>query len=107
VAVAAPPAALAAKQATQTIPIVFSVADAVTSGLVTNLARPGGNVTGLTSLNPELNRQVSGTTQAGRSGGQSGHCPLAARWPRRTHGQGHAEGSRSRGTSAGDAASIR
>jgi ABC-type uncharacterized transport system substrate-binding protein len=54
VAVGAPPAALAAKQATQTIPIVFSVADALTSGLVTSLARPGGNLTGLSFLGPEL-----------------------------------------------------
>jgi putative ABC transport system substrate-binding protein len=47
--------ALAAKQATKTIPIVFpAAADAVTSGLVTSLARPGGNVTGLSFLGPEL-----------------------------------------------------
>ena len=46
---------LAAKQATRTLPIVFaSAADPVASGLVTSLARPGGNVTGLSSLNAEL-----------------------------------------------------
>ena len=49
------PAALAAKQATTTLPIVVSAAgDPVTSGLVTSLARPGGNVTGLSMLSPDL-----------------------------------------------------
>jgi putative ABC transport system substrate-binding protein len=49
------PPALAAKQATKTIPIVFASApDPVTDGLVTSLARPGGNVTGLSNLNAEL-----------------------------------------------------
>ena len=44
-------AALAAKQATATIPIVMGAAgDPVGSGIVTNLARPGANVTGFSSL---------------------------------------------------------
>ena len=48
-------AALAAMQATRTLPIVFfGATDPVTSGLVANLARPGGNVTGLSGHSPEV-----------------------------------------------------
>ena len=49
------PPPLAAKKATKTIPIVMGVVgDALGTGLVNSLARPGGNVTGLTLLGPEL-----------------------------------------------------
>ena len=52
---AATPAARAALQATNTIPIVSpNMGDPVADGLVTSLARPGGNLTGSTFLGPEL-----------------------------------------------------
>ncbi len=55
VIVTAGPPVFAAKQATSVIPIVFAtVADPLGSGLVASLARPGGNVTGLSLASPEL-----------------------------------------------------
>src|SRR4030095_4692560 len=51
----ATPAAIAAKNATTTIPIVFTtLADPIAAGLIDSLARPGGNITGLTNIAAEL-----------------------------------------------------
>ena len=51
----ATPGSLAAKQATTTIPIVIAlIGDAVAVGIVTNVARPGGNITGQSFFNAEL-----------------------------------------------------
>jgi putative ABC transport system substrate-binding protein len=84
---------LAAKKATTAIPIVMtSIGDPVGAGLVANLARPGGNVTGNSSLSPELNTKrleilkdavpklarvgVLRQSAVGPSGGQSGDLQL-------------------------------
>ena len=48
------PTALAAKQATRTIPIVMFAADAIANGLVVSLAKPGGNVTGVSAVQIKL-----------------------------------------------------
>ena len=53
------PASLAAKQATQTVPIVMvNIGDPVASGLVSSLGRPGGNITSSTMLAPEIVRKT-------------------------------------------------
>jgi len=54
IVVPTPLGAQALRRATSTIPIVVALFDPVASGLVTNLAHPGGNVTGLSSMSSEL-----------------------------------------------------
>jgi putative tryptophan/tyrosine transport system substrate-binding protein len=82
------PPALAARKASITIPIVMaSSGDPVGTGLIVSLARPGGNISGLTSINAQLGWKNSGASQRGCSephscrrlgtGGQSSSRPLS------------------------------
>ena len=60
------PTALAAQKATRTIPIVMAaIADPVGAGLVTSLARPGGNTTGMSLISAELSGKRIGILKEG------------------------------------------
>jgi len=59
IVVGSTPGAIAAKAATSTVPIVFAmVSDPVASGIVADLARPGGNVTGTSNMLPETSTKL-------------------------------------------------
>ena len=79
------PAALAAKSATTTIPIVFEMgADPIAMGLVGSLSRPGGNLTGVSSLNVEVTPK---RLEISAPGGSHGCRDRRSRQPDQSHCQ--------------------
>jgi putative tryptophan/tyrosine transport system substrate-binding protein len=76
------PAALAAKAATTTVPIVFVVGgDPVKDGLVANLNRPGGNVTGVSFISVELGAKQLGFLRELRRGAKRIAVLVDPKWP--------------------------
>src|SRR5262245_8942564 len=76
------PAALAAKAATTTVPIVFATGgDPVRDGLVTNLNRPGGNVTGVSFISVELGAKQLGLLREMRPGAARIAVLVDPKWP--------------------------
>ena len=100
----------ALKQATSAIPIVFAIdADPVGRGLVASLARPGGNVTGLSLQSTDLCRQTPRTPSRGTAGctpcGGHGKCRLSRRSAGGGRGAGGGAQARPRGHSIGNPSS--
>jgi putative tryptophan/tyrosine transport system substrate-binding protein len=76
------PAALAAKAATTTVPIVFATGgDPVRDGLVASLNRPGGNVTGVSFISHELAAKQLGLLRELRPGAARIAVLVDAKWP--------------------------
>ena len=93
-----PPSALAAKDATSTIPVVFSaVSEPIRLGLVPSLNRPGGNVTGMSFLDSELVAKSAQHLKEAVPG-----CDWVARKPFRPQRRDLRQGSTSGGARAGD-----
>jgi putative ABC transport system substrate-binding protein len=104
---ASTPVAIAAKQATTTIPIVVTfVADPVGSGIVTSLANPGGNITGVTDNTADLMTKYLEllTQMVSRADRRAG--PLGSGRTPGTYQTKYARGARRRRASAGSAAGI-
>jgi len=71
------PASQAAKQATRLLPVIMVyVGDPVASGLVSSLARPGGNVTGVSMIAAPTRGPVPRSGEAGASGAGTGSSSL-------------------------------
>ena len=101
------PTARAAKQATNSIPIVAGVmADPVGDELVASLGRPGGNVTG-TTFSAGTGPQALAAAQRCRSRARSRGCTLASACVRRTHNGEHREQYRGGSADLGNAAATR
>ncbi|MFL5100166.1 MAG: ABC transporter substrate-binding protein, partial [Xanthobacteraceae bacterium] len=76
------PAALAAKAATTTVPILFMTGvDAVRTGLVASLNRPGGNVTGVSFMSVELGAKQLGLLRELRPGATRIAVLVDPKWP--------------------------